>query len=430
MAAKIQGLSGTRDFYPPQMRFRTWLFDKLRHVSELYGYEEYDGPMLEAYDLYAGKSGAELVNDQMYNFTHMGGERMAVRPEITPTLARMVAVKQQELRKPVRWYSIPVLWRHERKQRGRLREFWQYNIDILGVDGVDAELEIMSVVVDIFKALGLSESDVVLRVSNRHYLESLLQSLAIDLSLKDTVYQQIDRFEKMPIETFRANLTNAGLNEAQIAGLEAAFRDKDYSSFAPLVNLFARAEQYGIRPYLSFDPLIVRGLLYYTGTVFEAWARTPTFNRAIMGGGRYDNLVANYGGQPMSAVGIAVSDVVLEELLRDTGKLEAVQASLRYSVDVYVAQLTINERKAAADITRRLRTQGLKAVMNVIEQKLDKQLKAASADNANYAIIIGPDELAKGVVQVKDLRQRQQFELALADLDDFQAAVQRHTTAA
>jgi histidyl-tRNA synthetase len=409
---KIEAVKGTRDFYPDKMRFRNWLFDKLRQVSELYGYEEYDGPFLEYYDLYAAKSGEELVGEQTYVFESRGGEKLAIRPEMTPTLARLVAAKQNGLRKPIRWFTIPNIWRYEQPQRGRKREFYQWNVDILGVDGMDADAEIVAVTVDVMKALGLSNGDFVVRISNRYYLEELLKSLNVDLSLRDGIYREIDRIEKVKPEVFRANLEQLGLDNATVEKLEQTLRNRDFGDFKPLRDLWNRLEQYGIAEFAEFDPSIVRGLLYYTGTVFEVWDPAKRFHRAIMGGGRYDNLVTALGGQPLSAVGIACSDVTLEEMLELRGKLPELPRVL----DAFVAQYSAAERPTAIRVAQQLRDAGFKTELTMSEAALDKQLKAAVNSGARFTVIVAPDELARGEVNVKNLQNREQRSIKIEDL--------------
>ncbi|HEX2915129.1 MAG TPA: histidine--tRNA ligase [Chloroflexia bacterium] len=414
-AIKIEPVKGTRDFYPDKMRWRNWLFSTCRRVSQLYSYEEYDGPFLEYLDLYAAKSGEELVNEQTYTFDSRGGEKLAIRPEMTPTLARMVAAKQNELRKPIRWFTFPNIWRYEKPQRGRKREFYQYNIDLLGVESMEAEAEILAVVVDIMKALGLGKGEFVIRVNNRYFLEDLLGKLEIDLNLKDAVYREIDRIEKLKPEVFRANLQDAGLSEEQISKLETTLRQKDFGDFPALESLWEKFTEYDITDFVEFDPSIVRGLLYYTGTVFEVWDPTKRFNRAIMGGGRYDNLVTALGGQPLPAVGIAFSDVTIEEMLTQQGKMP----NLPRDVDVYVAQYSAAERPAAIKVASQLRSDGLRTEVNILDHSLDKQLKAASASGARFAVIVAPDELARGEVNVKNLQQRSQQTVKLDELSGF-----------
>jgi len=411
---KVEKLEGTRDFYPPEMRFRNWLFQKMRYVSELYGYEEFDGPFLEKFDLYAAKSGEELANEQTYVFNTRGEnpERIAVRPEMTPTLARMVAAKQNELRKPLRWFTIPNVWRYERAQRGRKREFYQWNIDILGVETMDADAEILAVSIALLASLGLQKGEFVVRLSNRYYLEDLLKRLGVDLSLKEGVYRQIDRIEKLKPEDFRANLQELGLSAETVAQLEQALRERNYQDFGPLKELWERLEDYGIADYVEFDPSIVRGLLYYTGTVFEVWDPTKKFTRAIMGGGRYDGLVEVLGGQPLPAVGTAISDVVLEEMLKQQGKMPKLEREL----DVFVARYSPNERRQSIAVAQQLRQAGLKVELGVLGNSMDKQLKAANNSGAKFAVIVAPAELERGEVNLKNLQTRAQQTVKLEAL--------------
>ncbi len=406
-------LKGTRDFYPQEMRWRNWLFDICRKVSLLYGYEEYDGPFLELLELYAAKSGEELVNEQTYTFTTRGGEKVSIRPEMTPTLARMVTAKQNALRKPIRWFTIPNVWRYENNQRGRKREFYQYNVDILGVKSMEAEAEVLAIVVDIMRALGLGKGEFVVRVNNRYYLDHLLNTIGIDLKLKTAVYREIDQIEKLKPEEFQANLTKAGLSEDQINQLETALREKNFGDFADLKSLWEKLAEYGITEYVEFDPSIVRGLLYYTGTVFEVWDPTKNFRRAIMGGGRYDDLVTALGGQSLPAVGIAFSDVTIEEMLVQQKKFPV----LPREVDVYVAQYSAAERTQAVKIAAQLRAAGLRTELNMLtDGKMDRQLKAASESGARYAVIVAPAELERGEVNVKDLLNRDQRSVKIKEL--------------
>lgn len=411
---KIDSVKGTRDFYPDKMRWRNWLFDTCRRVSQLYGYEEFDGPFLEYFDLYAAKSGEELVNEQTYTFESRGKdkEKLAIRPEMTPTLARMVAAKQNELRKPIRWFTIPNVWRYEAPQRGRKREFYQYNIDILGVDSMEAEAEVLAVVVNIMKSLGLQKGEFVVRVNNRYFLEHLLVECGIDLELKDKVYQQIDRIEKVKPEVFRQNLSEAGLNAAQIEQLETTLRGDSFGDFPALKELWEKFEQYGIIDYVKFDPKIVRGLLYYTGTVFEVWDPSGKFTRAIMGGGRYDNLVTALGGAPLPAVGIAFSDVTIEEMLTQQGKFP----NLPRELDVFVAYYAAEQKAAAIKVANELRAAGFRTELNLLNVDMGKQLKTASASGAHFAVILAPDELARGEVNIKNLQKREQVTIPLEQL--------------
>ena len=410
----LKPLKGTRDFYPTEMRWRNWLFDICRRVSLLYGYEEYDGPFLELLDLYAAKSGEELVNEQAYTFVTRGGERVSIRPEMTPTLSRMVAAKQNSLRKPIRWFSIPNVWRYEQPQAGRKREFYQYNVDILGVDSMEADAEILAISVDILKAAGLEKGEFAIRVNNRYYLEYLItEQLGLSADLKPAIYREIDRMAKIKAEEFDANLVNAGLTIEQVTNLREALHRKDFGTFPALNELWDKLKQYDIADYVEFDPGIVRGLLYYTGTVFEVWDTTGKFRRAIMGGGRYDNLVTEIGGQPLSAVGIAFSDVTMEEMLVKQNKFP----TLPREVDIYVAQYSATERSLAIQLAAQLRAAGLRTELNMqSDGKMDKQLKAAADSGARFAVIVAPGELERGEVNVKDLQSREQRSIKIDEL--------------
>ena len=408
----LEPLKGTRDFYPTEMRWRNWLFDICRRVSLLYGYEEWDAPFLELLDLYAAKSGEELVNEQTYTFVSRGGERLAIRPEATPSLARLVAARQNGLRKPIRWFTIPNVWRYENPQSGRKREFYQYNVDILGVESMEAEAEILAIVIDILTAVGLVKGEFVIRINNRYYLDHLLAKLGIDLSLKEAVYHEIDRLEKLKAGEFAANLVKAGLTSEQVENLEASLRQKDFGDFPALNELWEKLTQYNIVDYVEFDPTIVRGLLYYTGTVFEVWDTSKDLRRAIMGGGRYDNLITALGGQPLPAVGIAFSDVVIEAILTQHKKFPIIPREL----DVYVAQYSADQHPMAVQIAGQLRAAGLRTELSILGNKLDKQLKAAADNGARYAVIVAPDELARGEVNVKDLQNREQKTVKIEEL--------------
>jgi histidyl-tRNA synthetase len=324
----------------------------------------------------------------------------------------MIAAKQNELRKPIRWFTIPNIWRYEQPQRGRKREFYQWNIDILGVESMDADAEVVAVTVDVLKALGLEKGDFVVRINNRYYLEELLKNLKIDLSLEPSIYREIDRLEKLKPEVFKANLEQVGLDSATIEQLETALRKRNFGDFKPLRDLWERLEQYGIADYVEFDPSIVRGLLYYTGTVFEVWDPTKRFRRAIMGGGRYDNLITALGGQPLPGVGIACSDVTLEEMLEQLGKLPKLVRTL----DAFVVHYSPAERPAAIKVASQVRAVGLTTELSLSDVSLDKQLKAASNSGAHFAIIVAPDELERGEVNVKNLQTRQQQTVRLEEL--------------
>lgn len=400
---------GTRDFYPAEMRRRNWLFDKMREISARFGYEEYDGPFLEPYELYAAKSGDALVADEMYTLTDRGGRRLGVRPEMTPTLARMVAQRQSALRKPIKWFSIPSCWRYERTQKGRLREHFQWNVDLLGVEGPEAEAEAIAVVVTLLRELGLTERDIRVRIGSRAWLVAALADLGIVAqSSQMDVLRVIDRREKITPAGFAADLAEVGLSSEQVVELNTRLDTRDYAGFAPLCELMNLLGAYGLAAYCEFDPTIVRGLAYYTGTVYEVWDLKREF-RAIAGGGRYDDLTVALGGARLPGAGIAMGDVVLSLLLEREGKLP----DLAPALDAFVACYSADERDAGIRLAQTLRAAGLRVDRALKPASLREQLRQAEALGARMAVLLVPDELSRGAVIVRDLREGTQTVVAL-----------------
>lgn len=418
---RIQPVKGTRDFYPDKMRFRNWLFGEMRSVSERYGYEEYDGPFLEPYELYAAKSGEEIVNEQMYILEDRGGRKLGIRPEMTPTLARMVAQKQAALMKPIKLYSIPACWRYERPQKGRVREFWQYNIDILGVESMEADAEIIAVGVDLFRSLGLTPDEVYVRVNNRKFMQSALTSFGIDSQRIGLVYKAIDKKERWPAQEYQAYLRQIGLSDTQMMQLDELLAAKDLSQittrnqgYEELSSLFHYLELYGVSEFCAFDPTVVRGLAYYTGTVFEAFDRDREF-RSIIGGGRYDNLVETFGGGKLPGVGFGAGDVVLELVLTKYDRLPVLQDGLT----AFIANYSFTEKPTALRIATDLRRQSINAETNLMEVSLDKQLRYAGRRAAKFVVIVAPAELEHAQVVVRDMVTREQATVPLTAVVDY-----------
>jgi histidyl-tRNA synthetase len=407
----IQRVPGTRDFYPDELRVRNWLFEKMRSVATRFGYEEYDGPLLEPYELFAAKSGDQLVGEEMYVLTDRGGRSLGIRPEMTPTLARMVAQRQRQLRKPIKWFSIPSCWRYERPQKGRLREHWQWNVDLLGVSGSEAEAEIIAVFLTLLREVGLTEADVRVRIGHRGWWATALADLGIPAERNLAILRIVDRQEKLPADEFRRQLVEAGLTEAQVDRIVALLGEPSYDGFSDLVELFDLLKEYGLTRYCQFDPSIVRGLAYYTSTVYEIWDRKKEL-RAIAGGGRYDNLTVALGGDPLPGAGMAMGDVVLGLMLEREGKLPA---PVKH-IDVYVACYSPDERPIAIRLCQELRAAGLSAERALKPGGLTPQLRQAEAAGARYAIILAPTELARGEAVVRDLRTGQQSAVALGEV--------------
>lgn len=390
-------LPGFRDFYPEQLAEREHIFTTWRRVVRRYAFVEYDGPPLEPLELYTQKSGEEIVT-QLYNFVDKGDRAVALRPEMTPTFARMVGAKAQALRKPVRWFSLPQLFRYERMQKGRLREHYQLNVDMVGEADVLADAELLAVAVDIMRELGLGAHDVLARVSDRRLLNGLLQHLAIDESRWGNVYAVLDKLERQPREVSAEKLSNAGLSEAAVEEIlgftsldfdAARARYGDSPAVAEHIERFGQyldhCEALGIREWIRFDLTIVRGLAYYTGIVFELFDAVGEF-RAICGGGRYDTLLATLGDTNLPALGFGMGDVVLGELLRARGKMPAHEPSM----DVWIADAPQDNRVSARLLrtATKLRSTGVSVEYSMRPQRVEKQLEAAKRAGARATVVI------------------------------------------
>jgi histidyl-tRNA synthetase len=409
---QTQALPGFRDFYPEDLALRTYIFETWRTVAARYGFEEYDGPPLEPLDLYTAKSGDEIVG-QLYNFTDKGDRAVALRPEMTPTLARMVASQAGKLRKPIRWFSIPQLFRYERQQRGRLREHFQLNCDLIGEAGPLGDAELIALAVDIMRAFGLGPRDVRVRLSDRRVLTAILKSRGVPASAMGKAFEYIDKIERMRKaqagsgpEAFAPATAQDLWEVSQIrdwSTLEKELARSDPGAIDNLREVRQSLVAMGLGDFIEVDLTIVRGLAYYTGTVFELFDAGRTL-RAICGGGRYDDLLQAVGGVQMPAVGFGMGDVVLGELLREKGRTP----SDRSSIDVFLAFITRDELPHAMRLAHELRDAGLRVEYALSFQAVGKQLKLADARRAKLAIVVGPDEWARGAVMMKDLRSGSQ----------------------
>ena len=403
------------------------MFDAMRRVAKRYGFVEYDGPPLESLELYRKKSGDEIVA-QLYNFQDKGGREVALRPEMTPTLARMVAARANSLQKPIKWFSIPQLFRYERNQRGRLREHFQLNVDIIGAREVEADAELLAVGLDVQRELGLTKEDVVARVNDRRIVSGALGLLEVSRDSIAATYTAIDKYRKVPDETFTKLLSDAGVSENGIEEIRklCAGSVSVFDWFAPrlddtdettrkavsdLETYLARMTEAGFEDFVEVDFSIVRGLAYYTGIVFELYDRKGK-ERAICGGGRYDDLVQSLGGPDLPALGFGMGDVVLSLMLRDRGLMP--KAPPRS--DVVVIPVGAELAAAARQITTELRRAGKHAETPYSPTGVGKDLKAASGRAIPYAVIVGPEEWAIQEVNLKDLRTGEQTRVALAAL--------------
>ena len=398
----IPPLKGTRDFYPEVMAIRKWLYNTIALVSESFGYQEYDGPFLESLELYAAKSGEELVKDQSFAFADRGGDMITLRPELTPSLARMIAQRQRQLVFPLRWWSYGPFWRYERPQKGRTREFFQWNADLIGADSPEADAELVALIAAFFTRVGLSPDDAVILVNNRRLLDAQLQAVGISVVQKPVVSRWIDRRDKLSAEAWVAYGSEIGLTNSQIDAMQNMLEDKElWQQSEELVRLFSAAQTMGISPYLKFDPGIVRGLDYYTGTVFEAQEARGEIRRAILGGGRYENLVAAVGGDPLPGVGFAMGDVVISLILESKGLVPADVSA--YPAAVLVTVFDKELQPASLALASTLRQAGINTNLYPEAAKLPKQFKYADRLGIRLAAVIGPDEAAQELVTLKNL---------------------------
>jgi len=406
MPSKIQPVKGTREFYPEQMALRNFIYSKVRAASQAFGYQEWDAPFIEPIDLYAAKSGEELVKKQSFVFKDRGGDEIALRPELTPSLARMVAAKQGELTFPVRWWSFGPFWRYESPQKGRSREFFQWNIDLLGADSPEADAELIAVAATFLRSVGLDPARATVLVNDRRLMDSQFDALGILPERRLEVSGLVDRRTKMEPAKWDAYALEIGLAQSQLEGLKSLLGNLDlWKQSEELVRVFAALEALGVKEYVKFDPNVVRGLLYYTSTVFEAFETSGSVKRAILGGGRYDNLLADVGGSPLPATGFAMGDVVIGIVLQEAGLVpEFVPSPAPVLVTVFDPSLWLASNALAAE----LRRAGLNVMVYPEPAKLPKQFKYADKMKMRVAVTIGPDEAAKGQVAVKNLLNGEQ----------------------
>jgi len=396
----ISTVKGARDFYPREKAIHAWLYQQLCEVSRLFGYEEYDGPFLEKIDLYAAKSGEELVKEQAFVFPDRGGDLITLRPELTLSLARMVAQRQNELVFPLRWWSFGPFWRYERPQKGRSREFFQWNIDLIGVNSWAADAELISIAASFFKQIGLGPDKVEILVNDRQLMEQKLSEFG--LTGKNTaVFRWIDRRDKMRADEWDAYGIELGLDPAKLTLLKEMLGDRElWRQSESLTAIFGMLEAMGLGGYLTYNASTIRGLDYYTGTVFEARDRSLD-GRAILGGGHYDNLVGDVGGQPLPGVGFAMGDAMLTVVLEKFGLLPDVDAP---SADVLVTVFDVSFQVRAVQLAALLRQEGIRVIVYPEPAKLVKQFKYADRLKLPLVIVEGPDEVDAGTVVVKDLR--------------------------
>jgi histidyl-tRNA synthetase len=409
----IQPVKGARDFYPEDFAHRRWLYEHLRAVSESFGYQEYDGPFLERMELYAAKSGEELVKEQSFVFPDRGGEMITLRPELTPSLARMVAARGASLTFPLRWWSFGPFWRYERPQKGRTREFFQWNIDLMGPESPEADAELASIAASFFRSVGMGPDRLRLLVNDRKLAERLLHSIGIPASANKDVFRLIDRRDKMAAAAWAAQAHEIGLAPDQFTNLQRLLEDRQaWTQSDSLQAFFAACARGPAGPYAEYAPTVIRGLDYYTGIVFEARDTPGTF-RAILGGGRYDNLVADVGGEPVPGVGFAMGDVVMGLVLK---AYEAAPSLTSSPTQVLVTSFDEPGLSPAMDLAMRLRETGLRAEWYPHPGRLPRQMKYADRLGIPLVVILGPEEIAASSATLKDLRNGEQQRVPQGDL--------------
>ena len=413
---------GTRDFFPDDKRLQGWLFNEFAQVSTSFGFEQIDFPVLESEELFVRKAGEEIT-DQLYNFEDKGGRRVSLRPELTPSLARLALQKGKGLALPAKWFAIGQCWRYERATRGRRREHYQWNMDIIGVPGVEAEAEILAAITQFFSSVGLTSKDVGIKVSSRKVLQQVLESVGVDEDRFGPVCIMVDKMDKMPRDKVVDGLVELGLTAdiaerilgalavTEVGELEGLLGSEN-EAVQDLKRLFALAEAYGYADYLVFDASVVRGLAYYTGVVFEGFDREGNL-RAICGGGRYDKLLGTFGGENQPCVGFGFGDAVIVELLSDKGLLP----EIGHAVDDMVVALDEDLYDVGCKVAAKLRAQG-RAVDLVLEggKKMKWVFKQAERCGAGRVVLVGKDEYERGMVRVKNQATREEEDVALESL--------------
>ena len=401
-------LPGFRDFYPEALAVRRYIFDKWRDVARRYGFREYDGPPLEPLELYTQKSGDEIVH-QLFNFTDKGNRAVALRPEMTPTLARMVGAHHRDYKKPIKWFAIPQFFRYEKQQRGRLREHFQFNADIIGESGVSADAELIALAIDILRSFGLTENDFVVRVSDRATWQRYLSAAGVAEDRQYVGLQAIDKLEREPVEKAREKLASVGLSAERVEEVLAIADGKVAADAPQLKEMLGKLGD--LAAYCKVDFKIVRGLAYYTGIVWEIHDRKGEL-RAVAGGGRYDKLLKQLGGVDLPALGFGMGDVVLGELLKDRGLLPTSCGEL----DCYVVIADEALRGEALKLIHQLRDAGIAVDYALAPTKVGKQFQVAVAAGARFALTIGPDEWSTGEVKLKDLSAGTEEQIPMASL--------------
>lgn len=426
MAEKNKKLSteaykGVRDFYPEDMFIQKHIFDLWKKHVEAFGYVEYNASVLEPSELYKAKSGDEIVNEQTYSFKDRGDREVTLRPEMTPTLARMVAGRRRELGFPLRWYSIPNLFRYEQPQRGRLREHWQLNVDIFGVESMQAEIEVIQIAYNLTKAFGLSDNGFEVRLSSRKLVNYCLNDvLGLDLDKAHVISKLIDRKDKMSAEEFKTKVASVITNDKMLATFLTLMNSKNFEEFSShlpqtkeeheglkqIKEVIVGLETLGISN-VRFDQTLMRGFDYYTGIVFEVFDKNPENRRAIFGGGRYDDILAIFGEDKVPAVGFGHGDVIVRDLMETYGTLPSFKASALFAI----CPTDLPFLPYANEIAQKLREAGINVAVDYTQKKIGDKIKNADKNGIPYVICVGDEEQKSGTFKLKNLKTREEVEV-------------------
>ncbi|MBF0313961.1 MAG: histidine--tRNA ligase [Oligoflexia bacterium] len=434
MGLSKQAYKGTRDLFPVEKRVQEYMFTKMRQSAALFGYEPYDGPLLEEVELYKAKSGEELINEQIYSFTDRGGRFVAIRPEMTPTLARMVAQVYKESSRPLRWYAIPNLMRYEKPQKGRLREHWQFNCDIFGAPPMKGELEILSVAVNLMRSFGATQEHFEILINDRRVVDDLfMRVLQLNQEQAHRLYKIIDRSKKVPRSVFEQMVAELALPKK----LEETFCSYvDLSSFEELFSFLEKLSLHDTKDYLQgftqkllefelldyvkYDPTIVRGLDYYTGVVFEIYDKHPENRRAICGGGAYANLLEIFNEGPLSGIGFGLGDVTLRDFLTTHQLLPDLSKA---DVDVYLAFQSEEGEVLSFKLASELRKRGVKVSLALSPLKMNKMIPTALRSGAKFVGILGDSEVSESAINLKNLLTTEQQRFSLKDIEEMKNTI-------
>ena len=416
-----QPYKGARDFYPEDKRVQDYIFGVWSKIVESYGYENYTAPIIEPTELYAAKSGEELVNEQTYRFEDRGGRDVTIRPEMTPTVSRMIAGRRQETAYPARWYSIPNLWRYERPQRGRMREHWQLNVDMFGVATADAELEMLQIVTDIMAGFGATQDDYKIHVNSRKLVVIIMaEYLKLDAVQSHKMIKLLDKREKMGEEAFFVEVQQVTDDTEVVKRVRTLVEAKSFAdlpveiqsseSIKVIQAIFTYLKDNNINN-VKFDVTLMRGFDYYTDIVFEVYDTNDANNRSMFGGGRYDGLVELFGAQPLPVVGFGMGDVTMEDFLRVHDLLPEIQS--KTALHIIPIGETVRESQGIAKL---LRQEGINVAVDISGKKADKQIKAALSKSVRYVLFVGDSELNKELFNLKDLKEETEQELSLPEI--------------